>query len=53
MIVVDIVYQCIALLLIVCTTIDDDTLLGIIAHHIGILLKEIEAERLDCNHSGR
>ena len=54
MIVVDIVDKGIALGIVVGAAIDDDTLEAIIAHHIGVLLKEIETECLDVKHySGR
>ena len=46
LVVLDIVDNGVALLVVVGTTIDDDTLFGLIAHHVGVLLQEIEHERL-------
>jgi hypothetical protein len=53
-VIVDVVYKCIALGIVVGAAVDDDALEAIIANHIGILLKEIETECLDVKHySGR
>ena len=41
-----------ALLFVVCATVDDDTLLGIIAHHVGVFLQQIKFESFN-NHNGR
>jgi hypothetical protein len=40
-----------ALLFVVRTTIDDDTLLGVIAHHVCVFLKQIAHENLDVEHN--
>jgi hypothetical protein len=40
-----------ALLFVVRATIDDDTLLGVIAHHVCVFLKQIAHENLDVEHN--
>ena len=53
-IVVYIIYKCLALGIVEGTTIDDYTLESFVGNNIGVLLKEIETESLDVKHySGR
>ena len=52
-VIVDVVYKCIALGIVVGAAVDDDALEAIIANHIGILLKEIETEGFDVKLNGK
>ena len=47
---VDIVGKGITLFAIICSAVDDDTLLGLVAYYIGVLLQQVEHESLYFEH---
>ena len=51
--VADIVGDGLALIVVVGTAVDDDTVERLVADDVGVLLKEVEGEGLDGNHNGR
>jgi hypothetical protein len=46
----DIVYECLAFFWKIGATIDDDTLLCIIAHHVGVFLQHIKDKNFNVEH---
>ncbi len=49
----DVVLHGFALFLIPCATVDDDTFLAVITHHIAVLLQHVAHKSLDSYHIGR